>query len=172
MNGSAMQLTSEHRQIADTVERFIVNEVNPHVAAWEAAGEFPSHQVFKQLGDLGLLGLKYPEAFGGAGLDFSYSAVMAEALGVCACGGGFWSDNNVCLNDGNCRTDADCGEGGACSPTLGDCGDYAGVVAYYCHTPTDECVDDADCTGTAGRGYCAYNPAAGHWMCSDAQCVG
>jgi citronellyl-CoA dehydrogenase len=87
MNGSAMQLTSEHRQIADTVERFIVNEVNPHVAAWEAAGEFPSHQVFKQLGNLGLLGLKYPEGFGGAGLDFSYSAVMAEALGVCACGG-------------------------------------------------------------------------------------
>ncbi|MEI6025241.1 MAG: acyl-CoA dehydrogenase family protein [Betaproteobacteria bacterium] len=82
-----MQLTSEHRQIADTVERFIVNEVNPHVAAWEAAGEFPSHQVFKQLGNLGLLGLKYPEGFGGAGLDFSYSAVMAEALGVCACGG-------------------------------------------------------------------------------------
>ena len=52
-----MQLTAEHRQIADTVERFIVNEVNPHVPAWEAAGEFPSHQVFKQLGDLGLLGL-------------------------------------------------------------------------------------------------------------------
>ncbi|MFY8083751.1 MAG: acyl-CoA dehydrogenase family protein [Rubrivivax sp.] len=82
-----MQLTAEHRQIADTVERFIVNEVNPQVPAWEAAGEFPSHQVFKQLGDLGLLGLKYPEAFGGAGLDFSYSAVMAEALGVCGCGG-------------------------------------------------------------------------------------
>ena len=82
-----MQLTPEHRQIADTVERFITHEVNPHVAAWEAAGEFPSHQVFKQLGDLGVLGLKYPEAFGGAGLDFSYSAVMAEALGVCACGG-------------------------------------------------------------------------------------
>ncbi|MGI9154175.1 MAG: acyl-CoA dehydrogenase family protein, partial [Rubrivivax sp.] len=82
-----MQLTPEHRQIADTVERFIVNEVNPHVTAWEAAGEFPSHQVFKQLGDLGLLGLKYPEAFGGAGLDFSYAAVMAEALAVCTCGG-------------------------------------------------------------------------------------
>ena len=82
-----MQLTPEHRQIADTVERFIVNEVNPHVPQWEAAGEFPSHQVFKQLGDLGLLGLKYPEAFGGAGLDFSYAAVMAEALAVCACGG-------------------------------------------------------------------------------------
>jgi citronellyl-CoA dehydrogenase len=82
-----MNLTPEHRQIADTVERFIDNEVNPHVAEWEAAGEFPSHEVFKKMGDLGLLGLKYPEAFGGAGLDFSYSAVMAEALGVCTCGG-------------------------------------------------------------------------------------
>jgi len=81
-----MQLTPEHRQIADTVERFIENEVNPHVPDWEAAGEFPSHEVFKKIGDLGLLGLKYPEACGGAGLDFSYSAVMAEALGTCACG--------------------------------------------------------------------------------------
>jgi citronellyl-CoA dehydrogenase len=43
--------------------------------------------VFKKLGQLGLLGLKYPEQFGGAGLDFSYSMVMAEALGECNCGG-------------------------------------------------------------------------------------
>jgi citronellyl-CoA dehydrogenase len=43
--------------------------------------------VFKKLGNLGLLGLKYPEEFGGAGLDFSYSMVMAEALGECNCGG-------------------------------------------------------------------------------------
>ena len=33
----------------------------------------PAHEVFKKLGDLGLLGLKYPEEYGGAGLDFSYS---------------------------------------------------------------------------------------------------
>lgn len=82
-----MQLSTEHRQIADTVVRFIETEVNPHVPEWERAGQFPAHQVFKRLGELGLLGLKYPEAYGGAGLDFSYSAVMAEALGVCACGG-------------------------------------------------------------------------------------
>jgi citronellyl-CoA dehydrogenase len=43
--------------------------------------------VIRKLGRLGLLGLKYPEEFGGAGLDFSYSMVMAEALGECACGG-------------------------------------------------------------------------------------
>ena len=82
-----MKLTPEHRQIADTVGKFVEKEINPFVAEWEAAEEFPSHQVFKKMGDLGLLGLKYPEEFGGAGLDFSYSAVMAEALGVCPVGG-------------------------------------------------------------------------------------
>jgi citronellyl-CoA dehydrogenase len=82
-----MHFTDEHRALDATVTRFIENEVNPHVPAWEAAHEFPSHAVFKQLGRLGLLGLKYPEADGGAGLDFSYSMVMAEALGSCACGG-------------------------------------------------------------------------------------
>jgi citronellyl-CoA dehydrogenase len=82
-----MKLSTEHRQIADTVTRFIDKEVNPHVPAWEQAGQFPAHEVFKKLGNLGLLGLKYPEAYGGAGLDFSFSAVMAEALGSCSCGG-------------------------------------------------------------------------------------
>ncbi|MBK1715139.1 acyl-CoA dehydrogenase family protein [Rubrivivax gelatinosus] len=82
-----MQFTPEHRQIEDIVTRFVEKELNPHVAAWEAAEEFPSHEVFKKLGNLGLLGLKYPSEYGGAGLDFSYSMVMAEALGACHCGG-------------------------------------------------------------------------------------
>jgi citronellyl-CoA dehydrogenase len=82
-----MQFTTEHKQLADTVTRFVKDEINPHVDAWEKAEQFPAHEVFKKLGDLGLLGLKYPEAYGGAGLDFSYSMVMAEALGSCTCGG-------------------------------------------------------------------------------------
>jgi citronellyl-CoA dehydrogenase len=82
-----MKFTPEHRQLAETVEKFIEKEVNPHVAEWEKAEQYPAHQVMKGLGDLGLLGLKYPEEYGGAGLDFSYSMVMAESLGVCHCGG-------------------------------------------------------------------------------------
>jgi citronellyl-CoA dehydrogenase len=82
-----MQFTAEHRQIDDTVTRFVAKEINPHVAEWEKAEQFPSHELFKHMGSLGLLGLKYPEEFGGAGLDFSYSMVMAEALGSCHCGG-------------------------------------------------------------------------------------
>ena len=82
-----MQFTHEHDEIRRTLKRFIADEINPHVDAWEAAEQFPAHEVFKKLGDLGLLGLKYPVEFGGAGLDFSYSMVMAEALGWCDCGG-------------------------------------------------------------------------------------
>ncbi|KAF0166844.1 MAG: citronellyl-CoA dehydrogenase [Rhodocyclaceae bacterium] len=82
-----MQFTVEHRQLSDTVARFVKEELNPNVAAWEAAEEFPTHEVFKKLGNLGLLGVKYPQEYGGLGLDFSYSMVMAEALGDCTCGG-------------------------------------------------------------------------------------
>ena len=82
-----MQFTTEHRQIDETMTRFMEREVNPFVPEWEKAEQFPAHEVFKKLGNLGLLGLKYPEEYGGSGLDFSYSMVMAEAMGICACGG-------------------------------------------------------------------------------------
>ena len=82
-----MKFTPEHRQLEDTVIKFCDKELNPHIAEWEKNEQFPAHEVFKKLGNLGLLGLKYPEEYGGAGLDFSYSMVMAEALGQCNCGG-------------------------------------------------------------------------------------
>ena len=82
-----MQFTSEHQDLRRTVAKFVEAELDPYVDEWEAAEEFPSHEVFKKLGDLGLLGIKYDPAYGGLGLDFSYSMVMAEELGLCACGG-------------------------------------------------------------------------------------
>jgi citronellyl-CoA dehydrogenase len=82
-----MQLTQEHEELARTLKRFIDKEINPHVDEWEEQEIFPAHEVFKQLGDLGLLGLTKPEAYGGAGLDYSYSVVMAESLGQIDCGG-------------------------------------------------------------------------------------
>jgi citronellyl-CoA dehydrogenase len=82
-----MQLTDQHRQLDATMTRFVREEINPHIDEWEKAECFPSHALFKKLGRLGLLGVKYPEAYGGLGLDFSYAAVMAEALGAARCGG-------------------------------------------------------------------------------------
>ena len=82
-----MQLTPEHASVRDTLIRFIDKEVNPHVDAWERDQIFPAHQVFRRLGELGMLGLTKPPENGGAGLDYSFAAVMAEALGHMHCGG-------------------------------------------------------------------------------------
>lgn len=82
-----MQYTHEHLEIQKTLRRYIDEKINPFVDEWEAAEIFPAHEVFKGLGQLGLLGLTKPEAFGGAGLDYSYGLAMAEALGHIHCGG-------------------------------------------------------------------------------------
>jgi citronellyl-CoA dehydrogenase len=81
-----MQFTHEHDEIQRTLKRFIIEEINPHVDEWEAAEAFPAHEVFKKLGDLGLLGLTKPTDYGGMALDYSYSVAMAETLGHCDCG--------------------------------------------------------------------------------------
>jgi len=82
-----MQRTHEHQEIYRTVERFVLDEINPNVAEWERDGVFPAHEVFKKMGDLGILGINKPEDVGGMGLDYSYQMEFAEALGVCTCGG-------------------------------------------------------------------------------------
>lgn len=81
---------------------------------------------------------------------------------------------NHCLSEGNCQTDRDCGAAGYCSPSFSFCGNYSGVVSYYCHTAADACVDDEDCRGVDGGidGYCMFNPAATRWICSYSQCAG
>ncbi|MDN5937922.1 MAG: acyl-CoA dehydrogenase family protein, partial [Salinisphaera sp.] len=61
-------------------------EINPFVDEWEEARQFPSHDLFKKMGDLGLLGITKPESVGGLGLDWSYALVLAEELGRVTCG--------------------------------------------------------------------------------------
>ncbi|MFN3738762.1 acyl-CoA dehydrogenase family protein [Hydrogenophaga sp.] len=82
-----MQFTHEHEQIRATIRRWIAEKVNPHVDAWEEAEIFPAHELFRQMGELGLLGLNKPTEFGGMGLDYSYGALLAEELAQINCGG-------------------------------------------------------------------------------------
>lgn len=82
-----MQLTHQHEAIRDTAIKFINTEINPHVDEWERAEIFPAHEIFKKMGDLGLLGINKPEADGGLGLDYSYAAILNEATGHIDCGG-------------------------------------------------------------------------------------
>ncbi|MBC7171567.1 MAG: acyl-CoA dehydrogenase family protein, partial [Polyangiaceae bacterium] len=82
-----MQFTPEHDKLRQTVRKFVDNELNPNVDAWEDAEIFPAHEVFKKLGDLGLLGITKPVEYGGMGLDYSYAVAFAEELGRTTCGG-------------------------------------------------------------------------------------
>jgi hypothetical protein len=81
-------------------------------------------------------------------------------MGACACRASA-SDSaaNACV-PGNCLVDADCGAGGYCSPSgLPDsCG-----IGYYCHTPSDTCVDNTDCPSMEG---CNFDTHSLSWSCS------
>ncbi len=82
-----MKWTDEHQSIRDTAAKFVDNEINPYIDQWEEDGIFPAHELFKKLGDLGMLGINKPEKYGGLGLDYSYSIVFAEEMGRIHAGG-------------------------------------------------------------------------------------
>ena len=82
-----MELTTEHEELKRSALRFVEEEINPHVDEWEENEIFPAHELFKKLGDQGFLGVTKPEKYGGAGLDYSYGAVLNEAMAHIKCGG-------------------------------------------------------------------------------------
>ncbi len=82
-----MKFTDEHEQLRASLAKFIEREINPHIDAWEEAEGFPAHELFKKLGDDGFLGVCKPPEYGGLGLDYSFSVVMAETLGLVHGGG-------------------------------------------------------------------------------------
>lgn len=83
---SALFFTEEHQILRRHIRKFVDSELAPHADEWEEAGSFPS-EVFRRLGELGLLGLRYPEEYGGQGGDFFASIVLSEELSRCGSGG-------------------------------------------------------------------------------------
>ena len=77
--------TDEHEALRASVRRFVDQELRPHVEAWEEAGCFPD-DVFRRAGELGFLGLHYPERWGGAGGDLAAELVFVEELARAGCG--------------------------------------------------------------------------------------
>jgi acyl-CoA dehydrogenase len=78
--------TDEHADLRAAIRRFVESELRPHAAEWERAKWFPD-EVFARMADLGYLGLKYPEAYGGQGGDHVHEAVLLEELARCGSGG-------------------------------------------------------------------------------------
>ncbi len=73
--------SSEHHEFRRVVRRFIEQEINPHVDEWEAEGMMPLHRIFKQMGDLGFLGLEYDPEYGGQGADHLFTVILSEEIG-------------------------------------------------------------------------------------------
>jgi acyl-CoA dehydrogenase len=78
--------TEEHEELRASVRGFIERELTPHAEAWEQDRWFPD-EVFGKLAEQGLLGLKYPERYGGQGGDYLHEAVLAEELARTGSGG-------------------------------------------------------------------------------------
>jgi acyl-CoA dehydrogenase len=78
--------TPEHDELRESVRRYVDKELRPHVDEWEDAGFFPD-DVFRRCGELGFLGLHYPERWGGSGGDLTTGLVFVEELARCGCGG-------------------------------------------------------------------------------------
>ena len=73
------QFTEEHDALRRTVREWARTELHPNGEAWEEARLFP-RSVFDRAAELGLLGIRVPEAYGGLGLDWWYTVCYAEEL--------------------------------------------------------------------------------------------
>src|SRR5881397_1787585 len=77
--------TDEHEQLRESIRAFAQKELAPHAEEWEET-TFPDW-VFKRMGELGYLGLSYPEEYGGQGGDYYANLVLAEEIGAARSGG-------------------------------------------------------------------------------------
>ncbi|MDE5416294.1 acyl-CoA dehydrogenase family protein [Alkalihalobacterium chitinilyticum] len=78
--------TEEHEMFRKAVSKFVEKEVKPNVEQWEKDGEVP-RSLYQRMGELGYLGIKFPEQYGGGGLDIITEAVLIEELAKCGSGG-------------------------------------------------------------------------------------
>src|SRR3954470_4197425 len=77
--------TEEHDQLRESIRAFVLKELAPHAEEWEET-TFPD-SVFTRMGELGFLGLSYPEEYGGQGGDYYCNLVLAEEMTNCNSGG-------------------------------------------------------------------------------------
>jgi citronellyl-CoA dehydrogenase len=71
----------DHELVRRAVREFVNKEINPYVDEWEEAGIAPLDKLFKKMGKLGFLGIRYDTKYGGQGLDYWYETVFLEELG-------------------------------------------------------------------------------------------
>jgi len=83
--GKHFIFTDEHEALRESIASFVERELRPHAEEWEET-TFPDW-VFARMGELGFLGLSYPEQYGGQGGDYYASLVLAEEMAKADSGG-------------------------------------------------------------------------------------
>ena len=76
----------EHVQFRDMLRDWVTREITPHATAWDEAEGFP-RELYKKASAIGLLGLDYPEEYGGTPADLFYHLILSEELARPGCGG-------------------------------------------------------------------------------------
>ena len=71
--------TEEHEALRRQARRFAEKHIRPHAQAWDEAESFP-RELYEAAASAGITGIGYPEAYGGAGGDFSHAMVASEEL--------------------------------------------------------------------------------------------
>ena len=79
-------MTAEHEAFRDTVRAFVAAEIAPHIDAWDQAETFP-RALYRRAAHIGLLGLGYPEAYGGTPADTWFRVVATEEIARAGSGG-------------------------------------------------------------------------------------
>lgn len=87
--------TTERQALRDTVRKFVEAEVLPHLEEWERAGELP-RELHRRAGELGLLGVAFPEDVGGGGGDLVDSIAVVEAIHEAGGSGGLVASLLTC----------------------------------------------------------------------------
>ena len=84
--GTLPWFNHDHEMLRDAIRRFVAERVLPHGDAWEESGFVP-RDVLREMGELGLLGIRFDPRHGGSGLDTLASVVLAEELARSTYGG-------------------------------------------------------------------------------------
>ena len=75
-----IELSENQILIRDTIKDFAENKIRPRIMEWDEAQEFPV-EIFRELGELGFMGIIFPEEYGGAGLGYEEFVIVVEELG-------------------------------------------------------------------------------------------
>lgn len=76
---TSMYFTEEHQLFRKSLQDFLKKEVVPNIDTWETSGEIDK-SVWLKFGEMGFLGINYPEAYGGLDLDLFYTVILLEEL--------------------------------------------------------------------------------------------